>query len=530
MSHHRWRSKPTHKSHFRHLSGPFFSFIIVTFFLFLGYNTLHSFLFWDKKSLFTTQLSAVASYISIYNRPTAELVQAIDHIVQWYINKDNIFDQHADSIEKIWNIITSTDDEILLRNNERLQWVFQFIEDLAPHREELLLYLWKNTPKSYLVLLQNSSEKRPNGWFFGSFAYVRISQGRIRAMHIIDSYLWYKTMPRVTINPPSRSAPIYNNEPYGWIAANKFGFTNIDGHHIIDLYDKTFNHPDSKTYLPPELCRDMCDRPIDGVIFVNTDTLKQLLPGLDKKTRERQFVNSAIDIIRGDNLPHKKEYYLTEVKDFFTKNQTTLVSNLVRQFDRLTSKYNIGIYIPSISFGLQNILTQYNFTTIPNNHTLYFWDTNKSFNKIDEFVHKEIIVRDQRGDIVAERINHDHLDIQWLPASNYSIEIQYKVHVPIQYQNTINLLAEQYNITLTEREQGILSLAPTYDEYGNPRLWSTRSQIYYPNTIEIHNISGNYDDIPLVSFTTPFGKGIEYGMHTTENNSTHTVRMTMTIK
>lgn len=504
--------------------------MIFTFIVFGLYNTLHSFLFGDKKLLFTTQLSTVANYISIYNKPTAALVQSIDNVVQGYLNDENVFDTQAQSIDTIWDIVTSTEDEILLRDNQRLQWVFNFIEDLAPYKDELLLYLWKNTAKNYLVLLQNSSEKRPNGWFFGSFAYVRILHGRIRALHIVDSYLWYKTMPRVAIDPPARSAPIYDNEPYGWIAANKFGFTNIDGYHIIDLYDKTFNHPDSKTYLPPELCRDMCDRPIDGIVFVNTDTLKQLLPWLDKKTRERQFLNASIDIIRGKDLPHKKEYYLTEVREFFTTHQTTLLSNIVAQFDRLTNQYHIGIYIPTISFGLQNILTQYNFTTVPNDHTLYFWDTNKSFNKIDEFVSKEIIVRDEIGDIVAERINYDQLDISWLPSGNYTIDIQYKVDVPIQYRNTINLLANQYNITLTDREKGILSLSPTYDKYGNPSLWSTRSQIYYPNTVELNNISGQYEAIPLVKFATPFSKGIEYAMHTTDNDSTHIVRMTMTIK
>jgi hypothetical protein len=85
-------------------------------------------------------------------------------------------------------------------------------------------------------------------------------------------------MPWVSISPPERSRPIYQDQPFGWIAANKFGFTNIDGDNLIQLYDKTFNSKQSSTYIPPELCKDMCNRPIDGVIFVKTDVLKSLMP------------------------------------------------------------------------------------------------------------------------------------------------------------------------------------------------------------------------------------------------------------
>jgi hypothetical protein len=76
----------------------------------------------------------------------------------------------------------------------------------------------------------------------------------------------------------------------------------------------------------------MCNRPIDGVIFVKTDVLKKLMPGLDKKTRERQFMNASIDLIRGDNLPNKKEYYLSDSKKFFSQQQNNLLKNFISMF------------------------------------------------------------------------------------------------------------------------------------------------------------------------------------------------------
>ena len=47
---------------------------------------------------------------------------------------------------------------------------------------------------------------------------------------------------------------------------------------MIQLYNKTFNSPESDAHIPTQVCQDICHRPIDGFIFVNTDTLKKLMP------------------------------------------------------------------------------------------------------------------------------------------------------------------------------------------------------------------------------------------------------------
>ena len=41
------------------------------------------------------------------------------------------------------------------------------------------------------------------------------------------------------------------------------------------------------------------------------------------------------------------------------------------------------------------------------------------------------------------------------------MEIEYKISVPSSYKEYIDSLARKYNISLTPRELGILSLAPT---------------------------------------------------------------------
>lgn len=515
----RWWFKPEKKQYFiRQLSSPFLIIVWFSLLIMMSYQQITSLLFWNKIDILTKDLWRIADYISIYNKETSDFVATINHIIQWYLNNENIFDTQQKKLEQIWESVTTHSERLLLEDNKQYERLFSFIKDLKPYKDELFTYMGANVPKSYLIILQNSSEKRPNWWFFGSFAYVRILHGRIRSLHMIDSYLWYKTMPWVTITPPNRSRPIYQNQPFGWIAANKFWFTNIDWDHLIQLYNKTFNNPQSHKYIPSELCNDMCDRDIDGVIFVKTDILKQLIPGLDKKTRERQFMNAAIDLIRWENLPNKKEYYLSDSKKFFTAQQNTLFKNMISMFSQLTQQYSFGIYIPTISDGLHTIFTKYNLNTLPNPHTLYSRDTNKSFNKIDEFVEKTVMIRDQIGDIVQELHNNDHIDISQLTSWSYTLDIDYTIRVPEQYKQVISSLEQQYKITLTDRERGILSLQPStlFDKDSIPRLRATRSQLYYPNNIEITWTS--WDLFNPISFDTPFGKGFEYSLETAQNN------------
>ena len=175
---------------------------------------------------------------------------------------------------------------------------------------------------------------------------------------------------------------------------------------------------------------------------------------------------------------------------------------------------------------MNNILTKYNFTTIPNNHTLYSWDTNKSFNKIDEFVTKSIIIKDRIGDIMIEQTNNDQVNIQSLEKGNYTMEINYKITIPRYYKDYIYQLQDQYKITLTDRELGILSLKPTIDMEGVQRFWENKAQLYYPSRVQITHISGATDPI---DFTTPFGAGIDYTLNTQEDNTTKQILIDFTL-
>ena len=157
-------------------------------------------------------------------------------------------------------------------------------------------------------------------------------------MEIIDSYLPNFKAPDARVYGPEWMSKFLPDNSIQFIAANKLGFTDMDGQHIRDLYQKI--------YLTP----------INGVIFITSDIVKKLDPTIQKQLRERQFVNASIDIIRGENRSNKKEQYIKEVNEFFQTRKFTLAKNLIKDFTGIIADRAIQIYLPNASTGLQDFL------------------------------------------------------------------------------------------------------------------------------------------------------------------------------
>jgi hypothetical protein len=63
---------------------------------------------------------------------------------------------------------------------------------------------------------------------------------------------------------------------------------------------------------------------------------------------------------------------------------------------------------------------------------IYSWDTNNSFNKVDNFVGKKIQIKNNMGDVVRE-VYGDIVKVQDLPSGVYTMEISYTLDVPREY-------------------------------------------------------------------------------------------------
>lgn len=353
-------------------------------------------------------------------------------------------------------------------------------------------------------------------------------------MEIVDSYYPDFIAYRTRIIAPERTAPFLPDRKIGFIAGNKFGFSDIDGKNLKDLYElmfnKTFEMWKVKQTMQPDLYNKLLYKDIKGVIFIRSDLLEHFFTNFKSKVQERQFLNASVDLIRKEIRGNKKELYIKEIKKYFDAQKGNIIKNVINRFDEIANKQYITIYLSNVSTGLNAVLTKHNLTNTFDQNHIYFRDTNTSYNKIDGFITKHILIEDEQGMTVKDSKN-DVVDISDLKNGRYTVNIYYKFSVPEYYQTFIQDLEKKYEINITDREQAILGLkSGVYEEQGQGKVrkrWETKATVYFPKYVSVTDTTGDiYYQAP---FTPPFANGLFYQMGSIENNSVRGIRMTITI-
>ncbi len=376
----------------------------------------------------------------------------------------------------------------------------QLMQQLATFSWDIRSLLGEEKEQRYLVVLQNTSEKRPNGGFFGSFALVTIVKGWVKDIEIVDSYLPQYDNPDTSITGPKWLTNFLPDRQVYFVGANKVWFTYHDGAHIKNLYEKSY--PGKK---------------IRGVIFLRTDMFVDLFPDFLKQFREWQFANASIDLIRGQARRWKKELYLTSSQNFVQTHQKELIKALFTRLPELIQKRYINIYLEDVSWSMHTRLRRAGLTTRFEEDTLYSRESNTSFNKADGFVKKTLTIYDTQGKII-QQASGDIIPLGALPPGTYGIEIMYSFDVPQTYKDFINSLEEQYQITLGDRERHILVLDPTRE---------TRGLVYYPKHIRFWVLTGDVREVNL--FETPFAYWATYTSAITQSPGQATIRWVMEV-
>ncbi len=311
--------------------------------------------------------------------------------------------------------------------------------ELYPHRKLLLDYLWYREPKTYLILLQNSAEVRPNGWFYGSFIRVTLTSGLVQDIKVHDSYEVPFINSWVSLNLPERTNNYLWHTSATFIAGNKFGFTDRDGRVIASIYNKTYNTR------------------IDGVVFMSTKTITALVPPLQDQLWRWQFLNASVDLIRGHTGSFKKELYLTTMSQYLLDNRISLLGQALSNYKQLHQQGMMQIYLPDASSKFRATLKQLWRITDLDPYHLYLRDINQSYSKIDTFVTKHVEVVDQ--DWLAVIDGYDTiLDLSSLSPWDYQMQISYRLSIPSRYRRLMTNLEDQYWVALTDREHRILWL------------------------------------------------------------------------
>ena len=505
-----------------------YSLLFLVFFrIFSLYANITNILFWwSTLDIFTNDLQTLSIYFLPIDREVSHELYTLDKIVQSYVKWENIFKTKKSEIEEVWYYIINNQNYLSSLWFQRYESLMRFLSDLYDHREEAYKLLWENQSYNYLMPLQNWNEKRPNGGFFGSFAFVTLSWWHIENLEIIDSYLADYIAPKSRINLPSRYTQYFWEKQLWFVAGNKFWFTDMDGKNMKVLYEKAFNE-DYEMDKVREMYRWdqrrlLHNKYIKWVIFLDSNLLTELLPWFSDKMRERQFINASIDIIRGEVRWNKKELYIAEVLDYFFNNSTTIAKNLINNRDEVLNKRYIQIYLSDmfVSKEFRDIIARNNLNTRFQWWKIYARDINIANNKSDDFLTKRLKLYSSTWQLITSQEN-DILSLEWLPVGEYQLVIDYYFFVPELYRNFIRWLEEKYEIQLTSREEWILVLRPvTHYDWDTQRMWRDKWMVYYPWNMEIISVQWDVEDINY--FQSDFAQWLNYTLRTVLIHKTFT--------
>lgn len=346
-------------------------------------------------------------------------------------------------------------------------------------------------------------------------------------MQIVDSYLPDLLAPKTRIPLPEWTKAFLKTENAGFIAGNKFGFTDKDGKNLKTLYEKIFHtdfDPKKKEQMfNPQQRNQLFQKNIKGVIFLDSELITYLLPAFRSKARERQFLNANVDLIRGEEKSNKKEFYIKDLEQYLKTNALALAKATINSVQELLHKGYVNIYLSNVSDQMRGFLQSYDLTTVYNSDFFYFFNINSSFNKSDGFVKKEVEILNETGQVVLAT-DERKLNISSLQPGKYTISLRYALDVPKSYQDEMLALEQKYGITMTDRERHILALQPKNNYPEQPIRWrETKEVIYLPPQTQVLGVEG--DAFQIQPFHSDFSEGVAYQSRITQNQTTNAVRV-----
>ena len=502
--------------------------LVLSFAFFAFYSNVTNIIFnKDKIDIFKEDLQQVAFYFWNIDENISKMLLNIDEISKAYVDWENVLVTKEDKILETLEYIKQNESYLKDLGFQKYWKLIDLLWYVQENWEEISKLLWKEGEFNYLVILQNTNEKRPNWGFFGSFAFITVKDGLLKNMEIVDSYYPDYIAYNTRLIAPERTSSFLPDRKIWFIAGNKFWFSDIDGSNLKRLYEKMFNEtysmPKVQQTMEAGLYKKLLHKYIKWVIFIRSDLIEYLIPSFTELAWERQFLNANVDIIRWEYRWNKKEEYIKWVKDYFNKNKITIFKNIINNFDDVIEKKFITIYLSNVSDNLQNLLKNNWLKLEYNSWFIYARDTNTSYNKVDGFVEKNIQILDQWNKILIDT-NHDVVNIQDLIPWQYLMKIYYTLNVPNYYIDFIRNLEKRYEIEMTSREESILALRPAkYDDNIYEKRMETKATVYFPQNFKILDVVGQQQDHK--TFNTPFSKGLYYKMLINTNNTTKSIEI-----
>lgn len=111
---------------------------------------------------------------------------------------------------------------------------------------------------------------------------MTIHKGKIVTFQPVDSYFPDSIAPGVRISGPVWGEVFLDDNQVGFVAGNKYGFTDIDGRHLKILYERIFNEAYQRDIVMNGVYADiwpsLTNKYIKGVIFLRSDMREDMIP------------------------------------------------------------------------------------------------------------------------------------------------------------------------------------------------------------------------------------------------------------
>ncbi len=375
-----------------------------SFLLIIGISFL-SFFSVINKSVYADKKQLLKEFIHQYNLQTLSNLwfpSYIAKIINDYTNWKNILKKDKNEIDmlqnKLWLFIQ------ILWYWKYKQKIINLINIFSPYKKDIFRILWENKQKNYLIIFENTSEERADGWFIGSFMKVSFSWWHLVDYKIYDSYKVFYSICKKQ-NPELTWTNVFKKcdetawslkdpyKPYNrifktttFINSNIFWFTNLNWQNVINQFKKAYKIK------------------IDWVIFIKSGILKYLFLNWEKLLWNLEIINyknlvkykkwEKILQVKNKNIgwwKWIKAEYLEKVNNLL-EDKKQILKNFITNFKKITKNWLIQLYLPESSKKFQNFLRQENLNFYQQNWYWYIFFYNLWFNKTSKFIDKIITV------------------------------------------------------------------------------------------------------------------------------------------
>lgn len=120
----------------------------------------------NKIDIFKEDLGQIAFYFWSFDKDLSTFLVNVDDIIQSYIKGENVFVTKQKEINTCREYIETNKEYLKKIGFSNYDKLINFFSDLKTYQSEFFELLGKDEPFNYLIILQNTNEKRPNGGFF----------------------------------------------------------------------------------------------------------------------------------------------------------------------------------------------------------------------------------------------------------------------------------------------------------------------------------------------------------------------------